>query len=181
MARIGLKHFKYSKLDEAYKVTKPESLGKAVDCTVELTNNEGSLYADDALAESDTSFNSGTVSMSVDDDNDKTFAPLFGHEISEEGEITRKNTDLAPYIAFGRIITKMKDGKYKYKVEVIMKAKLKETMPEETTKGESTEFTTYGVEGDILMPDDGIWSYSQTFDTEAEAIEYLDKKLTAAV
>ena len=180
MARIGLKNFKYSKLDESGKVTKPESLGKAVDCSVELTLNEAKLFADDGLAESDSSFNGGTISLSVDDDNDKVLAPLQGHEVSEEGEITRKSTDTAPYIALGRIVTKIKDGKYKYKVEILNKVKFKDTMPEETTKGETTEFTTYTIEGDVIVPDDGIWSYSQTFDTEAEAIEYLDKKLTAS-
>lgn len=180
MARIGLKHFKYSKLDEQDKPTKPDTLGKAVDCSVELELNEAELYADDGLAESDYSFNKGNISLSIDDDNDAKLAPLLGHNITEEGEVTRKDTDSAPYIALGRIITKIVGGKYQYKVEILCKVKFKDTAPEETTKGDSTEFTTYTIEGSVMKLADGTWSKTQTFDTEAEAIEYMDKELTAS-
>ena len=53
MARIGLKNFKYSELDENEKVKEPKSLGKAIDCKVSLELNSAELYADDGLAESD--------------------------------------------------------------------------------------------------------------------------------
>ena len=181
MARIGLKHFKYSKLDEEFKPTKPESLGKAVDCNVELELNEAELFADDGLVESDYSFNKGSISLSIDDDDDKKLAPLLGHNISEEGEVVRKDTDTAPYIALGRLITKIVSGKYKYKVEILSKVKFKDTIPEETTKGDSTEFKTYTIDGSVMKLEDGTWSKTQTFDTEQEALTYMDKELTAPV
>ena len=65
MARIGLKNFRYSELDEEEKVIAPKSLGKAIDCKVSLELNSGELYADDALAESDYTFNKGTVTITV--------------------------------------------------------------------------------------------------------------------
>ncbi len=180
MARIGLKNFRYSELDDNEDVKAPKTLGKAIDCKVSLELNSAELFADDALAESDYTFNKGNVTITVDDDDDQILAPLLGHEVSEEGEIVRKDTDVAPYIAFGRILTKMVGGKYKYKVEYLSKVKFKDTMPDETTKGESIEFTTVSIEGSVMKKANGEWSKSRTFDTYEEASTYLDKLLTKA-
>lgn len=180
MARIGLKNFRYSELDDNEDVKAPKTLGKAIDCKVSLELNSAELFADDALAESDYTFNKGTVNITVDDDDDQILAPLLGHEVSEEGEIVRKDTDVAPYIAFGRILTKMVGGKYKYKVEYLSKVKFKDTMPDETTKGESIEFTTVSIEGSVMKKANGEWSKSRTFNTYEEASTYLDKLLTKA-
>ncbi len=180
MARIGLKNFRYSLLDNNEEVIEPKSLGKAIDCKVSLELNSAELYADDALAESDYTFNKGTVTITVDDDDDTVLAPLLGHNISEKGEIVRKDTDVAPYIAFGRILTKVVNGTYKYKVEFLSKVKFKDTMPDEATKGESVEFTTVSIEGSVMRKSNGEWSKSKTFTTYAEASEYLDSLLTAS-
>ena len=180
MARIGLKNFRYSLLDNNEEVIEPKSLGKAIDCKVSLELNSAELYADDALAESDYTFNKGTVTITVDDDDDTVLAPLLGHTISEEGEIVRKDTDVAPYIAFGRILTKVVSGTYKYKVEFLSKVKFKDTMPDEATKGESDEFTTVSIEGSVMRKSNGEWSKSKTFTTYAEASTYLDSLLTAS-
>ena len=47
-------------------------------------------------------------------------------------------------------------------------------MPDEKTKGESTEFTTTSLEGAVLKLSDGTWSVSKTFSTHAEALEFLE-------
>lgn len=178
MARIGLKNFRYSLLDENEKVKEPKTLGKAIDCKVSLELNSAELYGDDGLCESDYTFNKGTVTITVDDDDDTILAPLLGHKISEDGEIVRKDTDVAPYIAFGRILTKIVGGVYKYKVEYLSKVKFKDTMPDEATKGESIEFTTVSIEGSVMRKTDGEWSKSKTFTSYNEASEYLDSLLT---
>jgi phi13 family phage major tail protein len=180
MARIGLKNFRYSLLDENEKVIEPKTLGKAVDCKVSLELNSAELYGDDGLCESDYTFNKGTATITVDDDDDTIFAPLLGHKISEDGEIVRKDTDVAPYIAFGRILTKIVGGIYKYKVEYLSKVKFKDTMPDEKTKGESIEFTTVSIEGSVMRKTDGEWSKSKTFTTYKDASDYLDGLLTAS-
>lgn len=179
MARIGLKNFRYSLLDENEKVKEPKTLGKAIDCKVSLELNSAELYGDDGLCESDYTFNKGTVTITVDDDDDTILAPLLGHDISEDGEIVRKDTDVAPYIAFGRILTKIVGGVYKYKVEYLSKVKFKDTMPDEATKGESIEFTTVSIEGSVMRKTNGEWSKSKTFTTYKDASDYLDSLLTA--
>lgn len=178
MARIGLKRFRYSELDKDDNVIAPKSLGKAIDCKVSLELNSGELYGDDGLCESDYSFNKGTVTITVDDDDDTILAPLLGHDITEDGEVVRKDTDIAPHIAFGRILTKIVGGTYKYKVEFLSKVKFKETMPDEKTKGESVEFQTVSIEGSVMKKADGEWSKTKTFTTLQEAVQYLDSLLT---
>ena len=57
MAKIGLTNLWYGKLTEGVDGTPTydgaHSFGKAISCSVEVTNNEAMLYADDTLAESD--------------------------------------------------------------------------------------------------------------------------------
>ena len=180
MARIGLKYFRYGILDEEKETYGGAlTLGKAIDCKVSLDLNSAELYADDGLAESDYTVKKGTVAITVDEDDDKTMSNLTGHQISEEGEIVRKDSDIAPYVGFGRIITKVVGGKYKYKVEFLSKVKFKDALPDEKTKGESVEFTTTALEGTVLKLSDGTWSKTNTFDTYNEAITYLEDLLKA--
>jgi phi13 family phage major tail protein len=178
MARIGLKNFRYGILDEeTEKYGGSLQLGKAIDCKVSLDLNSAELYADDGLAESDYSVKKGTVTITIDEDDDTTLANLTGHEISEDGELVRKDTDTPPYVGFGRIITKVVSGKYKYKVEFLSKVKFKDALPDEKTKGENVEFTTTSLEGTVLKLKDGTWSKTKTFDTYEDAITYLDSLL----
>lgn len=179
MAKIGLNNFKYSILTEAEDGTATyagaKSLGRAIDCKVSIEKYEAELYADDTLAESDYTFKKGTVSLTIDEDDDTVFAELLGHEVDEEtGEMIRKDTDVAPYVGIARILTKIVNGEYKYKVEFLPKVKFSEPEQEETTKGDSIEFKTPSVEGTVLKLANGIWSRAKTFTSKEEAISYLD-------
>lgn len=178
MAKIGLNNFKYSVLNETDGVPSyagAKSLGKAIDCKVSIEKYEAELYADDSLAESDNTFKKGTVTLTVDEDDDTVFAELLGHSVDEEtGEMVRKDTDIAPYVGVGRILTKVVNGSYKYKVEFLPKVKFSEPEQEESTKGDSIEFKTPSVEGTVTKLADGTWSKSKTFTNKEEAITYLD-------
>lgn len=184
MANIGLTNIWYSKLTEAADGTPSyegaTQLGKAVSCSTSITNNEAKLYGDDTLAESDTSFSSGTITLGVTDDDDTVFAALLGHTVSN-GEVIKAATDAAPYVGVGRIVTKMVNGAYKYKVEFLYKVKFSEPSKDETTKGESIEFSTPSIEGLIAALDDvaTTWNKSKTFNTKSDALTYL-KNLMAA-
>lgn len=179
MARIGLTNLWYSHLTEGTDGSATydgaKQLGKAVSCSVEITNNEATLYADDTLAESDTSFASGSMTLGVADDDASIFADLLGHTITLEGEVTKASTDVAPYVGVGRVVTKMVNGAYKYKAEFIYKVKFSEPSADENTKGESVEFSTPEIEGIISALGDanGTWGTSKTFDTKSDALTWL--------
>ena len=184
MAKIGLSSLYYSKLTEASNGSPSydgaKTLGKAVSANTSITNNSAMLYADDALAESDTSFQSGTITLGVDEDGDTVFADLLGHTITE-GVVVKKSTDVAPFVAVGRIITKMVSGVLFYKAEVLFKVKFAEPSQDNTTKGESIEFGTSEIEGTIATLADGRWCTSQTFTTKANALAFIQGIMASGV
>ena len=182
MAKIGLNNFRYSVLTEAANGT-PSYAGaikpaKAVSCSVSINNNDAKLYADDALAESDTSFSNGSVTMGIDEDDITTMAALLGHTVSN-GEIVRNAEDVAPYVGLGRIVTKMVNGSYKYKVEILYKVKFSEPSQENNTKGETIEFATTEIEGTVNALANGDWSKAKQFDSKDAAISYLESAFAA--
>lgn len=185
MAKIGLTNLIYSNLTEASDGTPSydgaKTLGKAVSANVSITNNSATLYADDALAESDTSFQTGTITCGVDEDADATFAPLLGHEITDQGEVTKNATDTAPWVGVGRIVTKMVSGVYFYKAEVLLKVKFGEPSQDDTTKGESIEFSTPEIEGTIATLANGDWNKTKTFTTKANALAYIQGIFASSV
>ena len=179
MAKIGLNNFRYSKLTESETGTATydgaKKPAKAVSCKVSISTSSASLYADDALAESDSSFNSGTVTIGIDEEDNQTMADLLGHTLAEEGgEMVRNANDVAPYVGLGRVVVKMVNGVRKYKVEFLNKVKFSEPSQDDKTKGENVEFTTSELEGTVSTLADGTWSKTKTFDTQADAIKYLE-------
>lgn len=184
MAKVGLNNFRYAKLTEGADGTPSydgaKKPAKAVSCTVNITNNSAMLYADDVLAESDTSFQSGTVNMGIDDEDLETMATLLGHTYSNS-EIIRSANDVAPYVGLGRVVTKMVGGVYKYKVEFLYKVKFSEPSQSDNTKGESLEFGTSEIEGMVSALANGKWSVAKTFDSHDSAIAYLEGLMGASI
>lgn len=178
MAKIGLNNFRYGILTEATDGTASyggaKTPGKAISCKVSIANNDAKLYGDDTLIESDTSFNNGNVTMGIDEDDNQTMADLLGHTVGEDGEITRNSSDVAPYVGLGRVITKMVNGAYKYKVEFLYKVKFSEPSQDNATKGDKVDFATIEIEGTVNALANGMWSKAKTFDTKQEAITYLE-------
>ena len=183
MAKIGLKNFRFGILTEDSDGSATYGVGqkpaKAISCTVDISNNDVKLYADDVVAESDTSFQSGSVTLGIDDEDDAMMATLLGHEIVG-GEMVRNSSDVAPYVGLGRIITKMVGGAYQYKVEFLKKVKFSEPSQDNQTKGESLEFGTSELSGQVATLANGDWSATKTFTTYAEAESYLDSFFGAA-
>lgn len=184
MAKIGLTSFRYGILTEASDGTPSyggaKTPGHAISCNVDVSNNDAKLYGDDTLIESDTSFNNGTVTMGIDNDDITTMSDLLGHQTTTEGGNTvmvRTNQDVAPYVGFGRVITKMVNGAYQYKVEFIYKCKFSEPSQSDTTKGDSVEFGTTEIQGTASALGNGQWSQTATFTSKATAVAYLETLL----
>lgn len=178
MAKIGLNNLWYALLTEGSDGTPSysakKSFGKAINANVSISNNSAMLYADDSLAESDTSFQSGTVSLGVDDDREATFAEVLGHTITQEGNVTRNVNDVAPYVGLARIIVKLVNNVKLYKVEILYKVKFSEPSQDDNTRGESVEFSTPTIEGVVSALANGKWSEAQTFTTKELALAYID-------
>ena len=179
MAKIGLNSFRYSVLTEASDGTPAydgaNTPAKAISCSVSITSNDAKLFADDALAESDRSFQSGSVTIGIDDEDQATMATLLGHTVDSTSQAMIRNAnDIAPYVGFGRIVVKMVNNVKKYKVEFLYKVKFSEPSQDDNTKGEAIEFATTTLEGTVATLADGKWSETKTFDTRTDALAFIE-------
>lgn len=180
MAGIGLKSFKYAKLNSdgaTYGTVK--TLAGAIECKVTLDLSEASLYADDALKEQVSLFKSGTLTAGIDDDDDTIFAELLGKTVDEEtGVVTSNSEDTPIYVGFGHIVPKMVGGVKKYKVEFFPKIKFKPFITDAKTKGDNLEFTTPSVEATIFENDNGDWEKHGIYASESAAVSALNAMFT---
>ena len=176
MASIGLKNFKYAKLNEDGKTYgEIKTLAGAIESKVTLDLSEASLYANDTLKEQVSLFKSGTLTAGIDDDDDSVFAELLGKTVDEQtGVVTSNSEDTPIYVGFGHIVSKIVNGEKKYKVEFFPKVKFKPFIPDSKTKGDSLEFTTPSVEATIFENDNGDWEKHSVCDTESEANTLLE-------
>lgn len=192
MARIGLSDFRYGILTEATDGTPTYGVAKmpghAISFKCDISSNSAKLYGDNVLIESDTSFQSGSCTMGIDKDDIETMSDLLGHRIVTDGTgdtatktLVRNADDVAPYVGVGRVLTLVIDNVKKYKVEFLNKVKFAEPSQDNATKGESVEFGTYELTGDVSALANGDWSKSQVFATRAEAVTYLEGLFTASV
>lgn len=177
MAKIGLRNFYYSVATEGTDgtltyngATKP---GKAVSFSFEPNVSSATLYADDAIAESDTSVNGGTCTMGIDRYDLATQAALLGHTYSAENGLAANKDDVAPYVGLARIVTLMVDGSLKFRGVFFPKVKFQEPSSDNSTKGETTEFGTYEIQGTVVPAVSGEWRQEQMFDTQAAADAWI--------
>ena len=180
MASIGLRTAKYNPIDyttkkyKELKNSKVPVLGRLIDAKISEDRNSTKLYADDIIAEKDTSFKGGTVTITVDNVTDETYE-----------EVTDNSEDIAPEIGYGHIVTKIYKGVKSYKVEFLPRIQITKITADRKTKGESIEYNTVSIEASIMELEEeingmkiGDWKKSETFATLAEAQTYLDGLLT---
>lgn len=190
MANIGLRNARYNKIDYDTKKYKelPNNLvpilGRMIDAKLSEERGEASLYADDMLAEYESTFTGAKLNLTLDNVDDETYSEIKGCAI-DKGEITENQDDTAPELAYGHVITKMVNGIKQYKVEFLARIKITSITADAKTKGESIEFNTVSIEAKVMPLIEAInglkvgdWKKSKTFDTFEEAQEYLDKLLT---
>lgn len=171
MAKIGLKYPVYK------SASKSGVIAKAIQADISISVNDVKLYADDAIAESDKSFQSGLISLGIDELSAAIQADFLGHTADgQTGEITAKGGDGSPYVGIGFYGAKKVSGARKYRAIWLPKVQFAEPADSNKTQGETVEFNTPVLEGTIMLDDDGNWKKENTFDTEAEAIAYLQDK-----
>ena len=105
MAKIGFKRLVWAKM-----LTEPEDaiptyeagkvMGKAVSSNLAITNAEGELYADDALAEYIKEFSSAKLTAAVDNIPLENQAQMYGSRY-QDGELQHWADDNPPYAGVG--------------------------------------------------------------------------------
>ena len=123
MATIGVKHPVYAPISSIPEGETPTYgagiiLGKMTKVDISFNYAEGSLYADDALAEYDAKLQGGTITIGVDELPISKRTMLFHHLTSTTAEVTTLYAcadDTIPHGGFGYYKTLMVDSKRKYK------------------------------------------------------------------
>ena len=117
MATIGLDKLFYSKItegengDETYAA--PVALAKAMTAELSVELAEATLYADDGAAEVVKEFQSGTLTLGVDDIGKSVAEDLTGAVIDENGVLISASEDGGAPVAIG-FRAKKANGKYRY-------------------------------------------------------------------
>ena len=151
MATIGLDKLYYAKIteDETGEETydTPAQLAKAMTAELSVELAEATLYADDGAAEVVKEFQSGTLTLGVDDIGTEVAQDLTGAKIDDNKVLVSTSEDGGAPVAIG-FRAKKSNGKYRY--FWLYRVKFGIPAANLTTKGESIEFSTPTIEGTVL-------------------------------
>lgn len=193
MAGIGLSKCyvaKYAVANSVVSYSEGTLMGKAIEFSTSIeTADENNLWADNAIAETDTSFGGGTLTIGTDDLMQTASALILGITPktitvgeSTVSELVYDDDMVAPDLGYGTIVKKKVGGAYKYRGVVLTKIKFNVPDESATTQGETIEWQTPSLTATI-MRDDSVkhaWKREATFDTEAEAEAYIQQILNVA-
>ena len=151
MATIGLDKLYYATITEDEKGEEtygsPVQLAKAMSADLSVELAEATLYADDGAAEIVKEFQSGTLSLGVDDIGGEAASVLTGSTIDENHVVISASEDGGAPVAIG-FRAKKSNGKYRY--YWLYRVKFGIPATNLATKGDSITFSTPTIEGTIL-------------------------------
>lgn len=173
MAKINLFYPAYATLEA---VAKTGVIGKAITANVSISSSDVKLFGDGGVAETDKSFQNGTIDLTSTDLSFQNQADLLGKTLTED-ELVSKDTDIAPYVKFGFIGANKVNNAVKYRAVILSKVQFGEPSDENDTKGETIEFKTHSLQGSVLVADDGEWKREKTFATLELAKAYINTEL----
>lgn len=151
MATIGLDRLFYANITEdetgAETYGTPKILAKAMTAELSVELMEAILYADDGAAEVVKEFNSGTLTLGIDDIGPLVAQDLTGSKIDSNNVVISRSEDGGKPVAVG-FRAKKSNGKYRYfwLYRVIFNIPTTNL----ATKGESITFSSPTIEGTVF-------------------------------
>ena len=155
--------------------TKGIVIGKLVTANLTVTNATGEFFADDVLAEQVSEFSSGSLAMETDDLFDEVAAEVYGATVDNK-VVTYKTGDNAPSGVLGYYKVLMRSRKKFFKGYVYPCVRAALGNDNAQTKGSSISFTPISTTFTVMADDDGVWRKTQTFDTEDDVREWIEKE-----
>ncbi len=186
MATIGVKHPVYAPIATIPDESTPTYgagiiLGKMTKVDINFNYAEGSLYADDALAEYDAKLQGGTITIGVDELPITKRTMLFHHLTSTSGGKTTLYAcadDTIPHGGFGYYKTLMVDSVRKYKARWYYNVTFHEGNEGAETANDGINFKDTEIIGTFIPvydADIGDAIYEeQEFTSESDAKTWLD-------
>ncbi len=164
-------------------------IGKAITAEKSIESNDNPLYADNALAENDTSFSGGSIKLGVADfgvdfqNGLQIQAKMLGNTVESltgGGYVIKRDAlDISPYLGFGFYKTKLFNGILGYEATWLFKTKFKIPSDSTNTKGKSIEWQTAEIEGTVMAVDGyegDRYEETAVFETEQAAKSWLIDK-----
>ena len=195
MAIIGVSKpyvAKYSNTNTTVSYTSGQILDKMTEIDISINSAEdNNFYADNSIAESDSSFSGGSVTVNTADLGPEATALVLGITpvpISEIAGVTDEDVNelvfdddqRSPYLGFGCIIKKRVNNVDKWRAIILTKIMLAVPNDAATTQGETIEWQTPQLTGTIMRDDSAkhAWKREATFTTEAQAEAYIKARLS---
>ena len=187
MANIGLKYMICAPLTETTNTSTYNAgqiIARAIKADLSIELAEANLSADDRVVESVKEFKGGKITLNCDDLSYETRALLLGHTIEDimDGttkigqKLVAKADDDGAYVGVGFYATALRDGKRKYRAFWCKKVKFGTPSESLETRGDSLNFQTPTLEGNMMADIYGIWKEEGLFNDEMEAVGWLNKQ-----
>ncbi len=195
MAIIGVSKpyvAKYSNTDTTVSYTSGQILDKMTEIDISINSAEdNNFYADNSIAESDSSFSGGSVTVNTADLGPEATALVLGitpvpiadiSGVTDEdvNELIFDDDQRSPYLGFGCIIKKRVNNVDQWRAIILTKIMLAVPNDAATTQGETIEWQTPQLTGTIMRDDSAkhAWKREATFTTEAQAEAYIKARLS---
>lgn len=157
-------------------------MGHAIMGNLTITRNQNPLRGDDVEVENDNSITGMSIEMGLDDIMEAVRVYMLGLE-TVDGETNQwdETAAPAPYVGFGYIRVRKKNGITSFQAIWCHKAQFGQTAENSATKGEAIEWQTPTLTGRVM----GVYNSSGNepsfrhialFATEADAIAWLNTK-----
>jgi len=174
----GLKYFVYAKYaSNAY--SGGAVLGKAMKASASYTFDNGEVYADDALQDTDKRFVEGKLTYSIYGMTEAGAADILGHTPSSPNDgFTANYNDISPFVGTG-FYGLTAGGKYK--AVFYTKVQFSDANEDMETRKKTVSYNDPSVEGTIMRDDDGDWKLTQIFTLESDAIAWLNTQCGISV
>ena len=195
MAIIGVSKpyvAKYSNTDTTVSYTSGQILDKMTEIDISINSAEdNNFYADNSIAESDSSFSGGSVTVNTADLGPEAtplvlgitpvpIASISGVTDEDVNELIFDDDQRSPYLGFGCIIKKRVNNVDQWRAIILTKIMLAVPNDAATTQGETIEWQTPQLTGTIMRDDSAkhAWKREATFTTEAQAEAYIKARLS---
>ena len=183
MARIGVSkpYFGiYNAEDSTVTYTLGAVMGKATQVDVEIQSSDGNdLYGDNAVAETDRQFTSGTLTVATTDLSQEVSAAILG--------MAQQMLEQIPGVTDANvrelIIKKKVNGVIWWRAVIFTKIMFSVPSESTTTQGQTISWQVPSLSATIMRDDSSthMWKREATFSSEAQAEAYLKKRLGVGV
>lgn len=188
MAFIGIRHLVVAKIatetrGSALTYEAGMVMGEPIRANVTITRGTNPLYAGDREVENENGITGISTEVGADDLTDQVRVYALGDKAltGNDAGVYRQTDAAAPYVGYGYIRVRKRRGVRYFQAVWNHKAQFGENSETTTTKGENVEWQTPTVVArsqGVFLDDSGeiSWRDRKTFDTEADAIAWLDGK-----